>query len=135
MKRRNNKFQEVVIEVTPLVDVIFLLLLFFVLTTTFVVEENTIDVNLPEAQTGVSETAQQRLVVTIDSNDKIYFNGKNVKINNLNYEIEKYLSTKKTKTAYINADKTAHYGVVVRVMDIFRSYKITDLRISVKELE
>jgi len=73
--------------------------------------------------------------VTIDSRDKIYFNGKFVKIDNLNYEIEKYLSTKETKTAYINADKAAHYGVVIRVMDIFRAYKITDLRISVKELE
>lgn len=127
--------QSIVIEITPLIDVIFLLLLFFVLTTTFVIEDKSIEVNLPEAQTGVSDTVQEnRLVVTIDSNDRIYFNGKKVSVNDLNYEIEKYLSTHRTNTAYITADKAAHYGVVVKVMDIFRAYKITDLRISVKEI-
>ena len=136
MKRRNGRFQEIVIEVTPLIDVIFLLLLFFVLTTTFIVEENTIDVNLPEAQTGVSETIEnQRLIITIDSNDKIYFNGKRVEINNLSYEIEKYLSSQKINTAYITADKAAHYGIVVRVMDVLRAYKIVDLKINVKEIK
>ncbi|MDI3472440.1 MAG: biopolymer transport protein ExbD [Thermotogaceae bacterium] len=136
MKRRNARLQSIVIEITPLIDVIFLLLLFFVLTTTFVIEEKAIEINLPEAQTGVSETIQEkRLIVSIDSDDRIYFNGKRISINDLNYEIEKYLSTQRTNTAYITADKTAHYGIVVRIMDIFRAYKITDLKISVKEIE
>ena len=71
---------QAVLDITPLIDVVFLLLIFFLLTATFVTNPS-IPVNLPKASTKVSKRVRKDLVVTVRSTGEVEFQGKVMEIN------------------------------------------------------
>jgi biopolymer transport protein ExbD len=108
--------EEVKIEITPLIDVVFILLIFFMVSTTFVAAPG-IKINLPKAKS--DEIIRDRKDITIVISEKmIMFNKVAVKLN----EIEKEFNDFKTKydnkaLVIIKADKNVSHGIVVSVMD------------------
>ena len=73
---KRSKFASVQLNITPLIDVIFLLLIFFMLTSTFVSQAG-IKVNLPRAVSG-KVMLDDRLIIIIDKEDRLYINDKKV---------------------------------------------------------
>ncbi|MGE4292640.1 MAG: ExbD/TolR family protein [Desulfovibrio sp.] len=59
------------VDLTPLIDVIFLLLLFFILATTFL--KPVVDVTLPSAESGVTASKEKQMVVTIDRQGRVFY--------------------------------------------------------------
>lgn len=133
MRQRRSKLGEIVIEVTPLVDVIFLLLLFFILTTTFTVEEQSINVELPKALSGTKGMNTDTIVIFIDSKDKVVIDGKGVSLDNIEGVLSKLKEKHKFSKAIIKADESSHHGVVVSVMDALRLVGIYDIKLAVEE--
>lgn len=117
------------IEITPLIDMVFLLLIFFLLTSNFVIQPG-IRVNLPKATT--SEILQsENTEVVISGENVTYFNGKVVtarEIKNLIKEI-----AKRKQPILIKADRRASLGRVVEVWDMCRDLGVTQLNIATNQ--
>ena len=79
--RENNK-SENQINILPMIDIIFAILSFFIISSLFLTRIDSIEVNLPESSTSISEK-NKPLLISIDSNEQIYFKDKLILINNL----------------------------------------------------
>ena len=98
-------------------DILFILLMFFLIVATLA-NPNVVRVSLPR---GTKDTkAKQNIMVSIDKDQNYYIGAKkidNVMVDSLlAYEINKYKATVDTPTVVINADTTAYYGEVFRIM-------------------
>jgi len=119
MKLRKRHRQETELFTDSLNDILFILLMFFLITTTMA-NPNVVKVNNPRATKDTK--ARQNIVISIDKNQNFYIGQKMVTKNNLDSvltaEIRKWRVTVDTPTVVINADTSAFYGEVFRVMRI-----------------
>lgn len=104
---------------TPLIDIVFLLLVFFMLTSHFV-REDTIEIDLPVADSGESIEDDEQLEVVIDAQGRTIVNDKFVEPESLVAILRKALSTKKEKVIRVRGDRTADLGHAVLVLDASR---------------
>lgn len=103
---------------TPLIDVVFLLLVFFMLTSHFVKEE-TIAVELPEAESG-NPNEKELLEVALDAQGRILLHEHFVEPEALEDTLRKELSTRAEKIVRIRGDKAAVLGTAITVLDSAR---------------
>lgn len=104
---------------TPLIDVVFLLLIFFMLTTTFVNLENRIKVDLPTGDFAAAEPSEN-IIVTITENNTIYLNGKLIDPLKLTESIAAEIKDEPEKIVILEADKNVLHGKVIRVLDLLK---------------
>ena len=104
---------------TPLIDVVFLLLIFFMLTTTFVNLENRIKVDLPTGDFAAAEPSEN-IIVTITENNTIYLNGKLIDPLKLTESVAAEIEDEPEKIVILEADKNVLHGKVIRVMDLLK---------------
>ena len=108
--------RRVIINITSLIDVLFLLLIFFMVTSTFL-EQPGMKLELPSAKS--SEIARvEKLVLYISSDGEIVFADRTVPLDSLETVLTNSLSLVKEKTLVLKADKMVPHGTVVSVMDI-----------------
>ncbi len=104
---------------TPLIDIVFLLLVFFMLTSHFV-REDSIDIDLPVADSGESIEDDEHLEVVIDAQGRIIIHDQFVKAEALVRTLRKALRTKKEKVIRVRGDRTADLERAVLVLDASR---------------
>ena len=120
MKFKRQTDQDISVDLTPLIDVVFLLLIFFMVSTTFT-KESHLEIDLPQSSAEPSSSPAKEIEVIIDSKGEYSVNDRslvNNQIETLKKAVQK-LSDGNTKIPFIiTADaKTAH-EYVVRVMDV-----------------
>ncbi|MBT4290489.1 MAG: biopolymer transporter ExbD [Deltaproteobacteria bacterium] len=125
-KRQTRKLN---LDITPLVDVIFLLLIFFMISTTFF-SYNEIKVKLPEAAVETKQMNTGPIEITITRENKIYIDEKIVKPTDLLTRLQQRIATMTDKTLIIRADGQVKHQVVVQVMDAAKSAGIDKLSIA-----
>ncbi len=108
------------INVTPFVDVMLVLLIIFMVTAPLL--QQGIDINLPQAK-GKDLAPNERIVITIKKDGKIYLHKTAVDIKTLSAKLSKSLN----KEVYLKADKTVAYGTVVTVMGELKEIGIEKL--------
>ncbi len=130
MNFRPTSEQDVDINLTPLIDVVFLLLIFFMVSTTFI-KESEIDLTLPEASEEVHEDPLDKIEVSIDREGNVFINEMAL-INSKLITIRQALRDARTNdgdpVVIIRADAQASHQTVVDVMDAARQanlYRIT----------
>ena len=103
------------VDLTPLIDVVFIMLIFFIVTATFT-KETGIDVNKPEAATA---TAQKKanILIAIDARDNIWIDRRKVDIRSLIPNIKRLRSENPQGTVVIQADEESRNKTLVEVMD------------------
>ena len=104
------------INITPMVDIMLVLLIIFMLTAS-VIEDKSIKVELPEAQTA-SKTEESPLGITIDADGKWYLNGLPTDEDRLRGAIRAEKADDKDVQVIIEADHSVSYGTVVLVIDL-----------------
>ena len=125
--KREMKLERGTLDVTPLIDVVFLLLIFFMLTSSFLMQPG-IRVKLPRVHVG-SPVEVDKLEITIDDSDRVYVGKRPVTIEELSVVVNDWASRKTNLPVLIRGDEDASLGCVVRVWDICKAAGITRLRI------
>ena len=116
------------INITPLVDMVFLLLIFFMLTSSFIVLPG-IKINLPKAVT--SEVIKEKnIIITINDENVIFLDGKLITPEELTEYLKTIVASKQQKPLLIKADKNTQMGTVVRIWDICRKVGLSQINIA-----
>jgi biopolymer transport protein ExbD len=121
MNLRDKTYDELEINLTPLIDVVFLLLIFFMVSTTFI-HESEITLNLPEASKNAQEDKTQALSISIDSKGRYYLNGValvNTQMETLKRAMSAAAGVDQPQVV-ISADGNATHQNVINVMDAAR---------------
>jgi biopolymer transport protein TolR len=120
------------INITPLVDVVLVLLVIFMITAP--VLQSGIEVNVPKTRT-VREITQQRMVVTIDHDQKIYLGDQPVNIHELPQRLMRAGTDPSHQVIYLRADQTVPFGAFATVMDAVKQAGITNVSIVTQALD
>ena len=126
-----KKRRRVLINITSLVDVLFLLLIFFILTSTFI-EQPGMKLELPESQSATSETMKE-LICEMKEDGRIMLNQTLASLDDLEERFRDMVPSLEEKTLIIKADKHVPHGDVVKVMDMARLSGLEKLVIATKE--
>ena len=107
------------LDLTPMVDVVFTLVIFFMVSTTFISLESGLPIDLPQAQNNEAQSAEQP-TVTITGEGRIYLAGAEVGEASLVEALRPLLTDREDKTVVMRADQSVAYGLPVRVMDLIK---------------
>jgi len=120
--------EETEINLTPMLDVVFIMLIFFIVTASFIKEAG-IDVRRPEASAVVPKP-KANILVAISANNEIWIDRKNIDKRSVKAAFERLLAENPEGSVVIQADKEAYTETVVIVADAARQAKITRVSIS-----
>ncbi|WP_297821132.1 biopolymer transporter ExbD [uncultured Paraglaciecola sp.] len=123
--------EEATIDMTPMLDVVFIMLIFFIVTASFVKEAG-IDVNRPEAATAVKKD-RANILVAISAKGEIWINKRKVDVRAVQANIERLYAENPQGTVVIQADRKATTDVLIKVMDASRAAGIQDVSIAAQE--
>ena len=116
------------VNLTPLIDMVFILLIFFLVTASFT-KESGIDVDRPSAKTTVRQE-QASLIIAITKDGEIWIDNKQVDIRSIRAHIEQLHAQNPEGTVIIMADKNALTGVTVAVLDQVRLSGVSNVAIA-----
>lgn len=116
MQFHEKKTRKVIINITSLIDVLFLLLIFFMVSSTFV-EQPGMKLELPESKSSTTERIKE-LVLEINPDQTMILNQQAVTLENLEQKFKDLLPSLEEKSLVLKADKTVPHGTVVKVMDL-----------------
>jgi biopolymer transport protein ExbD len=109
--------QEEGFNLTPLVDVVFLLLVFFLVATTFAKEEVEMDLELPEAGSGEAAEEPHLLIVNVLRDGVLKVDGREVSVDALRQKLRAAADRNKDQEVQIRGDTDARHGRIVEVVD------------------
>ncbi|MEJ2635682.1 MAG: biopolymer transporter ExbD [Calditrichia bacterium] len=119
------------LNITSLIDVLFILIIFFAVSSTFL-EQPGIKLALPQAK-ATNLQKVEKAVVYISADKKLVFNNKEVTLQNLGPLLKDAMEQSQNKTLIIEADKDVPHGLVVTVMDIARQSGVQKLVIGTEQ--
>ena len=131
MHFRRDQEENYSLELTPLIDVVFLLLIFFMVSTVFVDFPRRMDITLPTSKAASDNEVVKNLEIEITKDEKIYVRGRRATLDQLERSLAKLQKPQEVKTI-IRADKDLSYGFVVRVMGLLQAAHVTDISVAVK---
>jgi biopolymer transport protein ExbD len=116
--RRHAENDEAEINITPMLDIVFIMLIFFIVTTSFI-RETGIDPQRPEASTA---TRQDRgnILIGVSATDQVWMDNRAVDMDAVRQLVEQARSESPESTVVIIADEHASTGVVIDLMDQVR---------------
>ena len=117
-RRKSTLDEESNIDMTPMLDIVFIMLIFFIVTATFV-KETGIDVTRPDSDTAVQQT-KVGMLIAIDAQNEIWINRRKIDLSALRANVERLRAENPQGGAVIQADKDARTGILVDVMDRLR---------------
>lgn len=106
------------LDITPLLDIIFLVLIFFMVSVTFGLDRS-IKLTLPKSFVSESSIAGQKIVIEVGSDSRVALNGEEILLNDLSAGI-KNLNNYQTLSVYIFADNETPYKTIIGIMDILK---------------
>jgi len=117
-RRRGRDPDESEVNLTPMLDVVFIMLIFFIVTASFVKEAG-IDITRPPAATA-ERKERGNILVAITENDQIWVDRRQVDPRALRANIERLHAENPQGSVVIQADKNSKNGLLVQVMDAAR---------------
>ena len=123
--------EESEINITPMLDVVFIMLIFFIVTATFIKEAG-IDVNRPDAATAVKQE-KANILIAIGPNNDIWIDRRQVDIRSVRPNIERLHAENPKGSVVIQADKKSTNEMLVTVMDASRAAGVYTVSIAANQ--
>jgi biopolymer transport protein ExbD/biopolymer transport protein TolR len=120
------------INVTPFVDVVLVLLVMFMVTAPIL--QSGIEVNVPKTKT-VKEITEERLVITIDKDQRVFLGNDPVNINEIAARLHAKIRDPKGLSIFIRSDENVPFGAFATVMDAVKQTGITNVSIVTQPLD
>ncbi len=118
------------IDMTPMLDIVFIMLIFFIVTTSFI-KESGIEVNSPQAKSA-SKDKKANIIIAISESGDIWIDKKRVDIRAVRSHVERLHVDTPEGSVIITADKKAYTGILVEVMDQVRLAGIEKISVGAK---
>ena len=126
MKRR----EPLTIDLTPLIDVVFILLIFFIVTSVFKKDNVALKLNLPNSSASSIKIKQKELIIELNS-DSIGYGGKTIDFQTLENHLIKV--TKKDNPVIVKIDENTKYDRVVKLLDLLQKHSLNNLALLTNE--
>ncbi len=120
------------INVTPFVDVVLVLLVIFMITAP--VLQSGVEVVVPKTRT-VKEISEERLVISIDRQQRVYLGNDPVNINQIGARLREKLRDPERQSVYLRADENVPFGAFATVMDAVKQAGISNVSIVTEPLQ
>ncbi len=119
MIRSGDTDRGVTLEMTPLIDMVFLLLVFFLVATTFHQTEREMQVALPQASfSGPISTALREIIINVDKEGEIIVGGRSIDVSELRSLVDQAVAVNPEQKVTVRGDRGTAYANIVRVLDI-----------------
>jgi biopolymer transport protein ExbD len=129
MRRRLKRDEEETeVNLTPMLDIVFIMLIFFIVTASFVKEAG-IDVNRPGAVTA-ERKERASILVALTEDGQVWIDKRQVDIRAVRANIERLRAENPEGSVVIQADKNSKNGILVKVMDAARQAGVQNVSIS-----
>jgi biopolymer transport protein ExbD len=131
MRRRKPFLEDIAqIDMTPLIDMVFILLIFFIVATSFV-RESGVEVNRPQA---LSATTKEKvsMIIGITSAGRIFIEGQEIDVRNIMGRMNSFLAEVPGGSVVIVADKNCPTGITIKVLDYCRLSGVSNLSVAAK---
>ncbi|KKO10505.1 ExbD/TolR family protein [Pseudohongiella sp.] len=128
MKKRDDDENTGEIDLTPMLDVVFILLIFFIVTSVFVTEAG-IDVNKPDASTA-SPRSQDLILIAVSGDGQIWIDGEQIDARFIRSRFERRLAETPNASVVIQGDEAAENQYVMRILEAARDANIASVSIS-----
>jgi biopolymer transport protein ExbD len=130
MRRHRQQEDDAGLDMTPMLDIVFIMLIFFIVTTSFV-KESGINVDRPSAATAVKKE-RANIFIAINDAGEIWMQKRKVDVRSVRANVEKLKAESPESSVVIQADKQSKSGLLVQVMDQVRLAGIYNVSIASK---
>ena len=110
-----------IINLTSLIDILFLLIIFFVVTMRFV-QQSGMDIKLPKSKASKSVTKTKKLIIEIDKKQRLFINGKSTTWQSMAEEL-KSKELNRVEPVILNIDESVIHRDIIRLMDILKNHE------------
>jgi biopolymer transport protein ExbD len=128
MKLRESNKRKITVNLTSLIDVLFILIIFFSVSSTFL-EQPGIELKLPKAESSEAHTTQ-KVIIYVDDSENLFLNDEMVSINNLTDEVKNLVEAQSDNSIVLKADAGVSHGMVIKIMDLLRQQGIYKIVVS-----
>jgi biopolymer transport protein ExbD len=133
MRRRISQEEDNEINITPMLDVVFIMLIFFIVTASFVKEAG-VDVKRPGAVTAETK-GMASIFIAITEEGDIWIDRRMVDVRTVQANIERLLAENPKGSVIIQADRESKNGLLVQVMDAAKLAGVQDISIAAERIE
>lgn len=124
--------EEASVDMTPMLDIVFIMLIFFIVTTSFV-KESGLEVLRPKSQNAPTNPTNVTMSIKIDQNGKVLFNNRQVDMRRLVANIQSFLAENNVTSAGVMAHPQASHGIVVEAIDQIKAAGIEQISVLVEK--
>ena len=128
LRKRRKQQEDAGIDLTPMLDIVFIMLIFFIVTTSFI-KETGIEVNRPNAATAVRDERGNNLIA-ITANDEIWIDKRRIELRAVRANVERLKAENPEGSVIIQADKESKNGLLVETMDQVRLAGVQNVSIA-----
>lgn len=130
MKRRLNKERELIsMDLTPLIDVVFLLLIFFIVASEFKKNETILNLTLPNSSSQQQVVNKKDIVIEL-SKDSLAYKAQKITFEDLKVQLS---TLKKDSSLIVRIDKEVKYEKIMKLLDILNSLNLNNLLLVTKQ--
>ena len=116
------------IDLTPMLDIVFIMLIFFIVTSSFIKEAG-ITVQTPSADTAENQP-RGNILIAVDANGEIWIDRQQVDIRSVRAAVERMRVGQPDSSVVVQADRDARSGLVIRIMDQVRLAGVEDVALA-----
>lgn len=124
-KRISQEMDEASVDITPMLDVVFIMLIFFIVTTSFVKEAG-IEINRPSATTAESKDSAS-IFIAISERGEVWIDNRRVDVSSVRANVERLKAQSPEGSVVIQADEGSKTGILVEVVDQVRLAGVTNV--------